>query len=171
MNNFSRLAPVALLLCAAGCGSTSGGGQRTPSAPQARPGTVQTPGPTSRVSEDTVYIVRHYVRPERRAHFEDFVQTVLWPAFRQSATAQPSKRDLLRSVRLLQPVRPEDDGVLTYTFLLDPYVRGESYNVLELLRGVYPEDEARRQYSRFTETWARDFTTHAYVQSRGLAAQ
>jgi hypothetical protein len=164
MNKLSRLAHVGLLLCTAGCAS-SGTGAPTP-APQPTSRALPTAGTTSAQSGDTVYLVRHYIRPERRTQFEDFVQTILFPAFRKSATAQPSHRDVMRSVRLLQPVRPEDDGVLTYTFLLDPYVRGQSYNVLELLRGAYPDDEARRQYSRFTETWARDFTTHAYVQSQ-----
>ena len=171
MNNLIRITLGALLLAAAGCSSRGAGNTSAP-VPQQRTGTEPVTRATGAVQTgDTVYVIRHYVRPERRSQFEDFVQTVLWQAFRQSAAAQPAKREAFRGVRLLKPLQPEEDGVLTYAFLLDPYVAGESYNVLELLQKAYPDEEARRQYSRFTETWARDFTTHAFVQSRGQAVQ
>ena len=35
-----------------------------------------------------------------------------------------------------------------------------------LLSSVHGQEEALRQYNRFTEMWARDFTAHAFVVSR-----
>jgi hypothetical protein len=113
---------------------------------------------------DTVYVIEHYVRPERREQFEDFVLNVLWPAFRNDASERAEGRRVLDGLRLLQPTAPDEDGVLTYSFVLDPHVNGESYDIYRVLLGLYPEAEALRQYTRFTETWARDFTTHAYIQ-------
>jgi hypothetical protein len=158
-----RVCPVVLILSLAACASTPGAGTPGTGAP------ARTAGETPllrAVGGDTVYLVHHHVRPERRLQFEDFVQEVLWPALRQSAAQGPARRGLVRSIRLLQPLAADRDGVYTYTFVLDPYVPGESYNVLDILRDVYPEDEAVRRYSSFTETWARDFTTHGFVQAR-----
>jgi hypothetical protein len=161
----TRLGTAALLLSVAGCASAPAG---APSAGRSQPGA----GPAVHaVGGDTVYLVQHHIRPERRQHFEDFVRETLFPAFIQSGAARPARREALRRIRLLEPVGPDADGTYTYTFLLDPLIQGEEYNVLALLREVYPEDEALRQYGRYTETWARDFTTRAYVQSRDPARQ
>jgi hypothetical protein len=165
--NLIRFSAVALILCVTACASAPAGAPR--STTQESRGAE---APVLRaVGGDTVYLVHHHVRAERRLQFEDFVQEILWPALRQSAAARPARRELARSIRLLQPLAADRDGVYTYTFVLDPYVPGESYNILEILREVYPEDEAVRQYSSFTETWARDFTTHGFVQARHPARQ
>lgn len=146
---------AALLLSLAACGLTSGPGSPGGAGSRAR----AQPG-------DTVYLVEHYVRPERRQEFEAFVDGVLWPAFQRSMATNPARRRVLRQLRLLRPVAPNDDGTYTYTFVLDPVVSGESYSVLDLLREVYPEEEAKQHYGRFTETWARDFTSRPFIQGR-----
>jgi hypothetical protein len=120
---------------------------------------------------DTVYLVQHHVRPERRQQFEEFVNTVLWPAFRQVAAAQPERQRAIRGIRLLTPVRPDSDGVYTYTFILDPYVAGWAYNIYDVLREVHPAEVAQSEYARFTETWARDFTSRAFIQATDPARQ
>jgi hypothetical protein len=161
--NLIRTSPVTLILFLAACASTPGAGPPG----TATPARVAAETPLLRaVGGDTVYLVHHHVRPERRVQFEAFVQEILWPALRQSAAGRPAGREIERSIRLLQPLTADRDGVYTYTFVLDPYVPGESYTILDILRAVYPEVEAVRQYSSFTETWARDFTTHAFVQAR-----
>jgi hypothetical protein len=116
---------------------------------------------------DTVYVIEHYVRAERRQQFEEFVETVLWPAFQRSAARKPARGRALRQTRMWRPAAPNEDGTYTYTFVLDPVVSGESYNVLELLRETYPEEEAKQHYARFTDTWARDFTSRPFIQGRG----
>jgi hypothetical protein len=162
-----RYCAVALVLAVTACASAPAGAPRS-ATPE--PGATE-PAVLRAVGGDTVYLVHHHVRAERRLQFEDFVQEILWPALSRSAAERPARRELARSIRLLQPLAADRDGVYTYTFVLDPYVPGESYNILEILREVYPEDEAVRQYSSFTETWARDFTTHGFVQARHPARQ
>jgi hypothetical protein len=141
----------------------------------ARPESQQPPPPQAPVSApatqvaaraqagDTIYVVELFVRPERRRHFEDFVQEVLWPAFQhiEGSTGRP----LLTHTRMLVPLHENADTSYTYTFLLDPVVAGEPYDLLALLRARYGDEEAVRQYERFTETWKRDFTARPFVQS------
>jgi hypothetical protein len=115
---------------------------------------------------DTVYLIEHYVRADRRQQFEEFVETVLWPAFQRSAARSPARGRAWRQTRLLRPTTANEDGTYTYTFVLDPVVRGESYNVLDLLGEAYPEEEAKQHYARFTDTWARDFTSRPFIQGR-----
>lgn len=120
-------------------------------------------GPDARAAQmcaqegDTVYLVDHYVRPDQRVQFEEFVEQILWPALRGKVQHQ---------TRLLKSEVPNEEGSFTYTFLLDPVVQGERYNVLEFLRAAYSEEEALQHYVRFTETWAREFTTRLFVQTR-----
>jgi hypothetical protein len=106
---------------------------------------------------DTVYLVDHYVRPDQREQFEEFVSQILWPALRGRVQQQ---------TRMLKSLVPNEEGSYTYTFVLDPVVPGERYNILDFLRATYPEEEAVQHYVRFTDTWAREFTTRLFVQSR-----
>jgi hypothetical protein len=151
-----------VLVSVAGCASAPAGGAGNA---QARDAALR--GVALRAAPgDTVYLIQHHIRPERREQFESFVAEVLWPAFRQVSAARPQRQDMARKIRLLSPVAPDRDGNYTYTFVLDPYVLGEEYNILDVLREVYAEEEAVRHYHTFTETWARDFTSRAFVQAR-----
>jgi hypothetical protein len=166
MKRLVRALPVLLTLALPACAS----------APAAAPGTggVATPGvtPDPRAQRgDTVYVVQHYVRPERRQQFEEFVSSVLWPAFRQVAASRPEHQRAIAGIRLLTPVQPDGDGVYTYTFILDPYVAGWAYNIYDVLREVHPAEVAQTQYGRFTEMWARDFTSRAFIQATDAARQ
>ena len=148
---------TALLLALGACASgPSTPGRATPSGAWSARGRAQ-PG-------DTVYLVEHYVRADRRQQFEEFVTRVLWPAFQRTAANNRARARVLQQTRLLRPITANDDGTYTYTFVLDPVVSGESYSVLDLLREVYSDEEARQHYVRFTETWARDFTARSFVQ-------
>lgn len=153
---------AALLLCAA-CASAPAGG---PPQPEVGPAPVAATTVARAQAGDTIYLVEHRVRPERRQQFEAFVHEVLWPAMQSPAPAGSASSFDPRQVRLLVPAAPEEDGSFAYTFVIDPAAAGESYNVLELLRARLGEDEALRQYGMFTETWAGDFTTRLFIQSR-----
>jgi hypothetical protein len=159
-----RWVPAAVLVLVTACASgmsTTGDGQTSPSGPAPGASLVRA------MSGDTVYLIEHYIRPERQAQFEAFVQEVLWPAFARAAEARPAWREIGQRIRLLTPIGPDRQGVLVYTFVLDPYVPGESYDIFDVLRQAYSEPEAYQHYSRYAETWARDFTARAYVESTG----
>jgi hypothetical protein len=153
---------IALVLSLVACAAKQDAGSSPASAGQ-RPGGVA-PAVTRAQAGDTVYLVEHYVRPESRQQFEEFVDGVLWPAFQRAAATNAVRGRMLQQSRLLRPVTPNDDGTYTYTFILDPLVTGESYSVLDLLREVHPEEAAKQHYERFTETWARDFTSRPFIQ-------
>lgn len=153
MSRLLRAAPAILAVLCAACAAGTGSARQSA-------GT----GGLRAQPRDTVFVIEHYVRPERKQQFEDFVLEVLWPAFRKDASARGGGQQVLERLRLLQPTAPDEDGVLRYAFVLDPHVHGEAYDVYRLLLGLYPEAEALQQYTRFTETWARDFTTRPYIQ-------
>jgi hypothetical protein len=108
---------------------------------------------------DTVYFVDHHVRPDQRGEFEEFVDQILWPALERQERVRVQ-------TRLLKSEVPDENGFFTYTFVLDPVVPGERYNVLDFLRATYPAEEAFQHYVRFTEMWGREFTTRRFVQTR-----
>lgn len=141
----------------AGCG----GGTKTVPAAQA-----PTPAPTvvRAAVGDTVYVIEHVVRPDRREQFERFLTGSYWPAVRLVARTDSGAARVLRQTRVLYPARPNDDGTFTYVFLTDPVVRGETYNILELLRRVYTPQETERRYRELTDSWARPFVARPFVQ-------
>jgi hypothetical protein len=148
----------AVLLSAVACASAPGPDLQ-PTPPNPAPGI----GPAVAGAGDVIYLIEHRVRPERREQFELFVQDVLWPAFQRSATAagRPAPR-----IRLLIPESASEDGSYPYTFVLDPIAAGEPYNVLDVLREAYGAEEAMRHYGLYTATWADDFISRRFVQSR-----
>lgn len=126
---------------------------------------VNAPPPPARAQAgDTVFLVEHYVLPDGREQFERFVDEIFWPALGQVAETDPSRQRVLRQTRMLRPLAPNENGFYIYTFVLDPLVPGEAYNVLDILREVYPEEEARDHYRQFTGTWAREFTPRRFIQ-------
>ena len=115
---------------------------------------------------DTIYFIDLHVKPEGREAFEAFVRDMLWPSFQRSTAPGMNGDQLLRRIRFLQPQGANEDGTLTYTFILDPVVPGFTYNVVDVLRAAHNEAEALAQYNNWTATWARVFTVRRYVQSR-----
>lgn len=113
---------------------------------------------------DTLYLIEHVVRADRRAQFERFLDGSYWPAVRRLALTDSASARVLRQTRVLYPLRPNDDGTFSYVFVTDPVVRGESYNIREQLRRVYAPDESERRYRELTESWARPFVARPYVQ-------
>jgi hypothetical protein len=160
MTRPAGLVAATLLFCAACASAPSGAAPPQMGTPRDAAADIRAQ------AGDTVYLVEHQVRPERRQQFEDFVHEVLWPAIQSTAAAEPARGFALQRVRLLLPITPDENGSYTYTFVLDPVVAGESYNVLDLLRARYGEAEGTRHYGMFTETWAGDFTTRRFIQSR-----
>ena len=152
-----RVGLAMVVLALAGCAAPQGGAGGGPTAATGGPPVRAQPG-------DTVYFVELHVRGDRTPQFEQFVEQVLWPAFERAGGTNAASRPLARQTRMLRPIASNADGSYTYTFVLDPPVPGERYDILEILRGAYPT-EAEQQYSRFTETWQRDFTVRSFVQA------
>ena len=155
---FTRLSALAatLLAVAAACGG------RTSTASTA-------PTPVRASAGDTIYVIEHFVRPDRRAQFERFIRDSYWPAVRQVAQTDARMGSVLRQTRVLYPARANEDGTFTYLFVMDPVVSGETYNILDLLRRVYSPAETERRYRELTESWARQFQasqSRPYVQSQ-----
>jgi hypothetical protein len=137
-----------------------------------KPKPATAPGPTSvrrAAVGDTIYVVEHTVRADRRAQFERFLQDTYWPAVRQVARFDTTVARVLRQTRVVYPLRANDDGTFSYLFLMDPVVPGETYNIRALLRRVYGDMDAERRYRELTDSWARPstpFQSRAFVQPR-----
>jgi hypothetical protein len=156
----SSMLGAALLASLTACATTGGGG-----------GVVQGPPPPPtpqvvRAAEgESVYLIHHYILADQRQQFESFVDEVLWAALRHDTSERGRQR--AERVRLLKPVSADTDGAWVYTFVLDPLLPGERYDIFELLRARYGEEDALRHYERYTGTWQRDFVAGAFVQGRG----
>lgn len=154
----ARPTAVAVLAAPAVLAAACGGSKKPVPAPAPVPVVARAaPG-------DTMYVIEHFVRADRRAQFERFLTDSYWPAVRRLAATDSASAHVLRQTRVLYPLRANEDGSYSYVFLTDPVVRGESYNILEQLRRVYSPQETERRYRALTDSWARPFATRPFAQ-------
>lgn len=114
-------------------------------------------GATLRASDgQPVAIWITHVKADRRADFEALIEK-FWKsgeaAFR-SGKMNNEMRAAFRGVRMLYPQAPEQDGTYTYVFLVDPYLPGANYEMLDFWRLSYPEDEAQKLDEQMGEMMA-----------------
>ncbi|HET6569693.1 MAG TPA: hypothetical protein VFG50_17130 [Rhodothermales bacterium] len=97
-----------------------------------------------------------HVKADRRAEFESLLDK-FWKAgdaAYRSGKMEEKMRAAYRGVRVLYPQAPEEDGTYTYVYLVDPYLPGANYEMLDFWRLSYPEDEARKLDQQMGETMA-----------------
>jgi hypothetical protein len=113
---------------------------------------------------DTVWVLLTPVRADRRAAFEQLMET-LW----RVGTEFGARKDSVvlrtfRRTRVLRPVSPEPDGSYTYVFLPDPRVSGAQYELDSLLPRMMPADSARAFFEQFQASLAGEQRSILTVQ-------
>jgi hypothetical protein len=104
-----------------------------------------------------------YVRPEKRAEFEGFVD------FLNRAVESIGKEDAeyakkSRTFRALYPSEPLEDGTLLYVFMGDPLLDGTETGIQPILARLYSQDEIDKQVKPWDEAVIRQ-EAYQLVQS------
>ena len=147
----SALLPLSFSLLAA-CASEE--------TPQPRPDTggtrpaAQAPRLPRAADGDTVVVAVNRVRPDRRAQFEQFIETI------SSAGVRPGALDSLSTAvfthtRTLYPTTPDSDGTLHYLFIFDPIIPGASYDIEKYVGRLFPQSDSARIVRLYRESLAR----------------
>lgn len=112
---------------------------------------------------DTVWVIVNHVKADKKEQFEKFVTETFWGS---STKLKGKDQTVFKQTRILYPTKPEEDGTLSYIFLMDPLVAGGDYDIRSLLGKIHGEGKAAEYDSVFNETAARPQTMYVEVQSK-----
>ena len=104
-----------------------------------------------------------YVRPEKRAEFEGFLDF----ANGAIATIAAGDADFARknaTFRVLHAPKPLEDGSLLYVFMGDPLLEGTETEIQPILARLYSQDEIDQHLKPWDEAVIRQ-ETYQFVQS------
>jgi hypothetical protein len=157
---------AALLACAPG-GERSAPDTARPAAERgARDANASPPGPVgSAAAGDTVLVVVNHVKADKRQQFERFIEA-FWAAGRRLAERDSLSPRTFAQTRVLYPAGPDADGTYAYVFLMDPLVRGASYDIPLYLRRMYPPAQADSMDRAMNDALARPQAAWTVVESR-----
>jgi len=123
------------------------------------------PAPPVRAAPgDSVFVVLNHVKPEMRAEFERQANEVFLGAWRKLAETEPVYRAVVPAVRMLEPIRPDEDGSYTYVVLIDPLRPGADYGARSVLSRLHPAEKVAELLQAWTATLSRPQEAYRVVQ-------
>jgi hypothetical protein len=91
------------------------------------------------VAGDTVWVIVNHIKADKRAQFERFCTELFWPG---AAKLSAAEQRVFRQTRVLNATRPDADGSYAYLFIMDPVLRGASYDIPMYLNKMYGAEKA-----------------------------
>lgn len=108
------------------------------------------PSPRLAAQKDqNVWVAVYRVKADKRAVFEDFVRTKLYPSIDRS---KPTLDMVAKQTRLVIPTEPEKDGSYRYMFIMDPVVDGEDYSIENSIISKHGEEKGKEVMKEFDAT-------------------
>jgi hypothetical protein len=89
------------------------------------------------VDGEKVWVLLNQVKPDKSEAFEQFMHKIIKPITEQT------EPEVLYRTRILHPTQPNEDGTLTYVFLMDPVVPDGEYNFEKILLKAYSPEETK----------------------------
>jgi hypothetical protein len=121
------------------------------------------PRRTLAASGDSVWVIVNFIKPDKRAQYQRFVQEIFWPG---AARLSPAEQHVFLQTRVLDAVRPEADGTYAYAFIMDPVQHGASYSIDKYVKKMYGEAKGAEYLKLFSESLARKSEQYHLVQTR-----
>jgi len=115
------------------------------------------------VTGDTVWVLLNHIKADKREEFEKFIHEIFWP---KAANLDETDQQVFRQTRVLHPVEMNKDSTYTYVFLMDPVIPGKNYEILDLLKKMYSEEQAKEYYDKFDECYVGPQTWYKLIQSQ-----
>ena len=95
------------------------------------------------VEGDQVWVVLNHVKAENWEEHKDFVLNILIPAAEKIVPHE------MGHTRFLYQTEPNEDDNYTSVFLMDPVVEDGNYDILEILKKAYGDEQAEVYHKRF----------------------
>ena len=97
---------------------------------------------------EEVHVWAYPVKPGKQKQYEHFVHDIFWPGAKKLSAAG---QKVFRQTRVLHPTQANPDGTYTYLFIMDPFIKGEDYDIESLVKKMYGAKQGATYYKLFTD--------------------
>ena len=97
--------------------------------------------------DDRVLIVIVKVKGDQKEAFEKWIDEVLYTALRNSERLM--KKAQLKTTRWMEPVRANEDGSWTYSWIMDPIIPKTDYDIPTFLNDAYGEELGKEHWASY----------------------
>ncbi|CCG99448.1 hypothetical protein FAES_1438 [Fibrella aestuarina BUZ 2] len=97
---------------------------------------------------EEVHVWAYPVKAGKQKQYEHFVHDIFWPGAKKLPAAG---QRVFRQTRVLHPTRANADGTYTYLFIMDPYIKGEDYDIESLVKKMYGAKQGAAHYKLFAD--------------------
>ncbi|WP_018616588.1 hypothetical protein [Segetibacter koreensis] len=111
---------------------------------------------------DTVWVIVNHIKADKRKQFERFIHEIFWPMAKKLS---PDEQRIFKQTRVLNPLRPEQDGTFNYLFIMDPVISSADYGIENLIKKMYDDQKADEYIKMYHETIASEQVFYEVVQS------
>ena len=109
---------------------------------------------------DTTLIVLNHIKFDKKEEFNKILLEEVMPASYDYKDTIQEKNQLnklaIESMRILNPLKMNDDSTWTFVFFADPYYEGALYNIGPPLVQKYGEDSANAIFQRWSNCFAEN---------------
>lgn len=107
------------------------------------------------VKEEPVWVLINKIKADKKEVFEELLYNDIR---NNSMEAGGYRAEIVSSVRILEPMNPDEDGNFTYVFIMDPVIEGVEYNIRPVLVQAFGEEVADEK----VKLWADCYTEPQY---------
>jgi hypothetical protein len=95
------------------------------------------------VEGDEVWVILNHVKAKHWEEYKDFISKIFIPA---AEKIEPSE---MASTRFLYSDGPDENGIYTSVWLMDPVVQGGTYSIQNILKQAYGEEQGQEYFKMF----------------------
>lgn len=97
---------------------------------------------------EEVHVWAYPVKAGKQKQYEHFVHDIFWPGAKKLSAAG---QRVFRQTRVMHPLRANPDGTYTYLFIMDPFIKGEDYDIESLVKKMYGPKQGAEHYKLFAD--------------------
>jgi hypothetical protein len=114
---------------------------------------------------DIVGVLLNHVSHDKRELFEKFIYEIFIP---KAKILSGREQQTFRQLRVLKPVRMNEDSTYTYVLLMDPLVQHANYNPMSMyyLKKMYGNEKAKEYMKMFKESLKFPQMDYFVIQSK-----
>ena len=110
------------------------------------------------VEEEPVMVLVNRIKADKKEVFEELIYNDIQ---KNSKEAGGFLAEVTSSVRILNPINPDEDGNFTYVFIMDPIIKGVDYSIESVLVQFFDEEVANEK----VKLWADCYVEPQYGYS------
>ena len=114
------------------------------------------------VKEEPVWVLLNTIKADKKEVFEELIYSDI---LKNSKEAGGAQAEIASSVRILNPMNPDEDGNFTYVFMMDPVIEGADYSINSVLLQFFGEEVANEKVKLWADCFAKPQYGYSLTQN------